>query len=428
MMKIKDIFKSCINQDFNQEFIQSTLIKASTNLDIIKIGEFTLGEIILKLESLGVNVDKSKHSIRELIIASVTGDGFLMMKPISQIVNAVDTLRVSKLTLQEILTEAINENGFLNKHNKDVGGLLSAWANTKDSLFTKTPVSHLLKMLTPEQLVKLSIGDVINRLYFPLRRPFLTTCSQDASLDQTIQMITKCVSNKDIFHPLGYSKVKSFTGIEIGFLTNGVVNPTMNIFQVLFEANKGFDKVIRVTAESLILLARRNSISLSALKSQTMETTLVQIFKVDRNIIRKVFSDINDETYQLVSMIPLQGLVNEDSGLMSVQELYTASVQTMAATVLAGDSSLEAIEKHLPRYVTLISGMTFRILFNVYETSPEKIMDLSLVDIVFLFFGKFSSITFKAIYNVNDQQFERIQKLTYKQAVDLINDPEKTST
>ena len=436
-MKIKDMFKECIDKDFNQELIQSTINKASMTMNmtkpwgIIKTGDMTLFQIFAILGSRNVNLAPGSHSIRELLILSAAEDGFLMANPIIGIVNASDPSRVANLTVQEIMGEARIQNGFPNDSMNT--GLLEAWANKKEiSMFTNVTVKNLLPTLTPEQLIQLGVGDIINLVSFPYKRPFLLMCVNNTMLNQTLEALTQCLTTSKItLDLLGYSKVKPFTATEIGFITNGMVKPTMNIFQVIDLTNRGYDTVIKHTAEPLILLARGNNISLSALKTQTMETTLVQIFKVDTNIIRKVFSDIDDRTYGLVSMTPLKDLVNEDSGIKSVQEFYTGSVQTMAATVLAGITSVEAIEKHLPRYVTLISGKTFPELFYIYETSPVEIKDMSVVEIVHMFFGNFTDNTFKAVYSVNDEQFSKLQRLTYQNVVSsaqLIHGAEKTST
>ena len=118
-----------------------------------------------------------------------------------------------------------------------------------------------------------------------------------------------------------------------------------------------------------------------------------------------------------VSETPLEGLVDEDSGLTSAPELYTGSVQTMAATVLANETSIFAIEKHLPRYVLMISKMKFPQLFHIYETNTEMLQDESLIDIVHHLFGDFSAATFKKVFEVDGQQFGRLQKVTMKLAM-----------
>ena len=460
-MTIKQMFKACIDKDFDQEFIKSEINKAAMSqtpssnmtrpammqsssnnktmpstsnttttptksLNIIKTKDMTLGSIMFKLSAKKIKVDQGKHSIREILILTAADDGYLMLKPISQIINATDPLRVANLTLQEALAEARNQAGFTNA-SMDLG-LLAAWANMKDTMFAKMPISQILRASTPAHIVQMSFSDLINLSFFPYKRPVASMCGSLTMPNMTVEQITQCVTDKSIFDLLGYSKVKSFTATEVVLLSNGTVKLTMNILQVLDLANRGFDYVIKQTAEPLILLARKSNISLSALKSQTMEMTLIQIFKVDNKIIRKVFSEIDDATYNLVSSTPLQGLVREDSGLKSVEELYTGSVQTMAATILIGQTSLEAIEKHLPRYVTMISKKPFQKLFYIYETSREELMDKSLVDITHQFFGNFSNSTFQLVYNITDKEFVKLKKLTYKKALDVIHDPSKTNT
>ena len=474
-MTIKQVFKTCIDKDFNQDFIKSEINKGvmspsspssntirpttsnttmpssnttmpssnttmpTTNtttpttppmakpLYIIRTENMTLLEIMFKLSIKKINVNPSMHSIRELLILSRADDGYLMLKPISTILNATDPSRVANLTLQEALAEARHQNGFAND-SMDLG-LLAAWANRKDTMFAKMPIGQILRALTPMQIVHISISDLVNHLFFPYKRQVATMCGSIIMVNQTIEEITHCVPDKSIFDLLGYSKVKSFTVTEAKLLSNGTAQKTMNILQVLDLANHGFDVVIKKTAEPLILLARANNVSLYELKSQTLVMTLVKIFNVDTKIIRKVFSDIDNTTYMLVSTTPLQGLVSKDSGLKSVQELYTGSVQTMAATILVGKTSLEAIEKHLPRYVTMISGMSFQRLFHIYETSREELMDTSLVDIVHQFFGDFSANTFKLVYKVTGKELAKLKKLTYKQALNVLHDdPIKTGT
>ena len=426
--KIKDFFVACTGMEYNEDLIQAkiSVLESHSNMNTSlgiyqKTSNVTMSYLIGSQSAHNLTLDPSKTSVREVLILGSTEYGYLLIKPISSFAN------VNKNhTLLDILTKARKQAGISDHQSMD-SRLLSAWANTNQTHVFTVPVSQLLT-ITPNETM-LSIGDVINFFRFQYKRPFFSICGGSSMLmNQSLEMLSSCVSDQSMFGPLGYSRVKSFNGKEAALLTEGNVTETMNILNVLDLINKGFDKVVKHTAEPLVLLARGKNITLADLKSKSLVSTLMKIFGVDQNVIRKVFSDITDELYHLLSQTPLMGLVNTDSGLKSVQELYTGSVQTMLATVLANETSTEAIEKHLPRYVTMISSMDFPMLFNVYETTSEAIKDMTLVDVVHLFFGNFSTNNFKMIYSLDASSFTKVKKMRFQTAQSLVHNVTMKST
>ncbi|XP_066923506.1 uncharacterized protein [Clytia hemisphaerica] len=424
---ILEIAQKCIGVNFNRLAIIGQVSNRNfSKLDFDGAEKQPLGHLLVKLKMQGTNFQESGGSIRELLVMSSAPSGFLLSTPIKDLVNISDP-HTANVTIIDILGEGRSKFGM--NETSDIQ-LLFAWMNHPDLPHQNTLqdlAAHVEQNV--ESIGKFSLGEILNMIKAMAHKPFgvklpisqlLVVCNLTSNMTLELKTITeKCIQDDSMLNILGYPKIKSFNVLEIYKLSGGKINliKMPNLLGIVDITNYGFDQIIKLTAEPLVLLARGKNISLSQLKNQTMETTLIQIFDADKQIIRKVFSDISEEIYKLVSETPLKDLVDEDSGLKSVQELYTGSVQTMAATVLANETSTGAIEKHLPRYVLLISKMKFPQLFHVYETNTEMLQDHSLVDIVHHLFGDFSAATFKKIFEVDGQQFGRLQKVTFKLAM-----------
>ena len=311
---ILQISQKCIGVSFNRQAIIGGVggKQELSKLDFDEAEKQPLGQLLAKLKMRKTNFHEFGGSIRELLVMSSAPSGFLLSAPIKELVN-ISNLHIANLTIVDILGKGRSK--FNMNETSDIQ-LLFAWAN-----LPVLPQHSTLRELAArlgqkvESIGKFSLGEILSMVKAMTQKPFgvklpisqlLVVCNLTNSMSLELKTISdRCIKDDSLLNILGYPKIKSFNVLEVYKLSGGKISLTNmpNFLGIVDITNKGFDKIIQMTAEPLVLLARGKNISLAQLKNQSMETTLMQIFDADKQIIRKVFSDIDEEIYKLVSLV-----------------------------------------------------------------------------------------------------------------------------
>jgi len=378
------------------------------------VQNLTLTDFIHQLIFKKITFNVMTRSLREVVTLVSSSDSVLFLKQLKKIVGN-DTAELSNMTLSKVY-----EVGKA-KFNLGNGTSSEVWANySPPQTMNLREVSDAL-MMSLEETLLLSLGRTLKLLKAvngsKAYLPFLYAtkiCNRTTNATQTpLHSFANCIGDTSDLEMNGFSRVKFFSFDTIKSLSIGQVSSDVlehaDVFGLVYIGNQGIDALYQLSTQPLILLARGNGISLQGLQENTLIATLMRIFKVDENILRILFV-VDDETYALLRTNPLKSVTALDDGLQNVQELYTGSLQTMISAVTSGRTSTFAIEKHLPRYVSLLSSKNFSELSYLYETNLTALMEIDLVEIVHRFFGIIQPPLFKTTFQLDDINYGQLKR------------------
>ena len=383
---------------------------------LLSVQHFTVTQFLFQARKLNIPIDIMKNSLREIITLVSSKNPLLFFKQLREIVGN-NTVEPSNMTLLDVYNAGISKHNLSNINSST--DEIASWANYSPPLTMNLKDIASTLMMSLEETLLLTFGQTIqllkavngSKVYLPFNY-VARLCNKTTNATKIpLQSFVECIGDTTDLKLNGFTRVRTFNVDLIKSLSHLPPDELANadLYTLVYVGNKAIDKMYELSRQPLILLARGKGISLTDLQEHTLITTLKRIFNVDDETIRTVFP-VDQDIYMLLKTHPLKDLINQDSGLQNVQELYTGSLQTMISAAMSGKGSTFAIEEHLPRYVSLLSSKKLIDLFLVYETNMTELMKTDLAEIVHRFFGVIQPTLFKITFTIDDDQYERLKK------------------